>query len=197
MRRPLRFGPEQSLVPLARVERTILILRGRRVIFDSDLAGLYGASAKRLNEQVKRNTGRFPADFAFKLTPEEFETLRSQFATSKPERRGGRRTLPTAFTEHGALMAASVLNSAKAVEMSIQVVRAFVRLRHLLASHHQLAAKLDELERKIATHDTRIVALFDAVRSLMAAPDKPKRQIGFQTKGKGRSPTKVRERGGE
>jgi len=87
-------------------------------------------------------------------------------------------------------MAASVLNSAKAVEMSIQVVRAFVRLRHLLASHHQLAAKLDELERKIATHDTRIVALFDAVRSLMAAPDKPKRQIGFQTKGKGRSPTK-------
>jgi len=92
-------------------------------------------------------------------------------------------------------MAASVLNSAKAVEMSIQVVRAFVRLRHLLASHHQLAAKLDELERKIATHDTRIVALFDAVRSLMAAPDKPKRQIGFQTKGKGRSPTKVRERG--
>lgn len=179
------------------MERTILILRGRRVIFDSDLAGLYGASAKRLNEQVKRNTGRFPADFAFKLTPEEFETLRSQFATSKPERRGGRRTLPTAFTEHGALMAASVLNSAKAVEMSIQVVRAFVRLRHLLASHHQLAAKLDELERKIATHDTRIVALFDAVRSLMAAPDKPKRQIGFQTKGKGRSPTKVRERGGE
>jgi ORF6N domain len=149
------------LVPLELVERTILILRGRRVILDSELAALYGASAKRLNEQVKRNAERFPADFAFKLTPEEFGTLRSQFATSKPERRGGRRTLPTAFTEHGALMAASVLNSAKAVEMSIQVVRAFVRLRHFLASHHQLAAKLDELERRIATHDTRIVALFD------------------------------------
>jgi hypothetical protein len=116
------------------------------VILDSDLAALYGASAKRLNEQVKRNAERFPADFAFRLTPAEFETLRSQFATSKLERRGGRRTLPTAFTEHGALMAASVLNSPKAVEMSIQVVRAFVRLRHLLASHHQLAAKLDELE---------------------------------------------------
>jgi hypothetical protein len=135
---------------------------------------------------VKRNAERFPADFAFKLTPEEFATLRSQFATSKPERRGGRRTLATAFTERGALMAASVLNSPKAVEMSIQVVRAFVRLRHFLASHHQLAAKLDELERKIATHDTRIVALFDAVRGLMATPEKPKRQIGFQTKGNGR-----------
>jgi hypothetical protein len=198
MPRTPRFVLARSLIPLARVERAILILRGRRVILDSDLAALYGASAKRLNEQVKRNAERFPADFAFRLTPAEFETLRSQFATSKLERRGGRRTLPTAFTEHGALMAASVLNSPKAVEMSIQVVRAFVRLRHLLASHHQLAAKLDELERKLATHDTHIVALFDAVRSLMANPEKPKRrQIGFQTKGKDRSPTKARERGGE
>ena len=186
MLRPPRFVPAQCLVPLERVERTILILRGRRVILDSELAALYGASAKRLNEQVKRNAERFPADFAFKLTPEEFGTLRSQFATSKLERRGGRRTLPTAFTEHGALMAASVLNSAKAVEMSIQVVRAFVRLRHFLASHHQLAAKLDELEHKIATHDSRIVALFDAVRGLMATPERPKRQIGFQTQGNGR-----------
>ena len=185
MPRPPRFVPAQDLIPLDRVERAILILRGRRVILDSDLAALYGASAKRLNEQVKRNAERFPPDFAFKLTPEEFETLRSQFATSKLERRGGRRTLPTAFTEHGALMAASVLNSPKAVEMSLQVVRAFVRLRHFLASHQQLAAKLDELERKIATHDTRIVALFDAVRKLMATPEKPKRQIGFQTRGKG------------
>lgn len=198
MPRTPRFVPARSLVPLARVERAILILRGRRVILDSDLAALYGASAKRLNEQVKRNAERFPADFAFRLTPAEFETLRSQFATSKLERRGGRRTLPTAFTKHGALMAASVLNSPKAVEMSIQVVRAFVRLRHLLASNHQLAAKLDELERKIATHDTDIVALFDAVRSLMATPEKPKRrQIGFQTKGKDRSPTKSRARSGE
>lgn len=146
---------------------------------------------------VARNAERFPADFAFKLTSEEFETLRSQFATSKAERRGGRRTLPTVFTEYGALMAASVLNSPKAVEMSIQVVRTFVRLRHLLASHHQLTAKLDELEHRTATHDTHSVALFDAVRSLMATPEKPKRQIGFQTKGKDRSPTKARERGGE
>jgi hypothetical protein len=197
MPRTPRFVPARSLVPLARVERAILILRGRRVILDSDLAALYGASAKRLNEQVKRNAERFPADFAFRLTPAEFETLRSQIATPKLERRGGRRTLPTAFTEHGALMAASVLNSPKAVEMSIQVVRAFVRLRRLLASHHQLAAKLDELERRIATHDSHIVALFDAVRSLMATPEKPKRQIGFQTKGRNRSAPPNRADGSE
>ncbi|HJX52203.1 MAG TPA: ORF6N domain-containing protein [Polyangia bacterium] len=182
--------PERSLVPLERVERTILILRGRRVILDSDLAALYGVTVSRLNEQVKRNAGRFPDDFGFQLTREEFETLRSQIAISKTERRGGRRWMPYAFTEHGAVMAASVLNSPKAVEMSVEVVRAFVRLRGFLASHHQLAAKLDELERKIATHDTHIVALFDAVRSLMATPERPKRRIGFQVKGRGLPPTR-------
>jgi ORF6N domain len=179
-----------GLVPLERVERTILILRGRRVILDSDLAALYGVTVSRLNEQVKRNAGRFPDDFGFQLTREEFETLRSQIAISKTERRGGRRWMPYAFTEHGAVMAASVLNSPKAVEMSVEVVRTFVRLRGFLASHHQLAAKLDELERKIATHDTHIVALFDAVRSLMATPERPKRRIGFQVKGRGLPPTR-------
>ena len=137
-----------------------------------------------MNEQVKRNSARFPVDFVFRLSLEEFASLRSQFATTKTERRGGRQSLPYAFTEHGALMAASVLNSPKAVEMSILVVRAFVRLRHLLAANHQLAGKLDELERTIATHDKNIVAFFDAVRTLMAIPDKPTRQIGFQSKGK-------------
>ena len=152
---------------MEQVERTILVLRGRRVILDSDLAALYGVPVKRLNEQVKRNAGRFPEDFGFQITREEFKILRSQIATSKTERRGGRQYLPYAFTEHGAVMAASVLNSPKAVEMSVEVVRAFVRLRGFLAAHHQLAAKLDKLERQIATHDSNIVALFDAVHRLM------------------------------
>lgn len=175
---------KKDLVSSELVQRAILILRGRRVILDSDLAALYGV--KRLNEQVKRNAGRFPDDFVFRILPDEFASLRSQFATTKTERRGGRQSLPYAFTEHGALMAASVLNSPKAVEVSILVVRAFVRLRHLLAANHQLAVKLDELERKVANHDKNIVALFDAVRDLMAIPDKPRRQIGFQSKGKAR-----------
>ena len=179
-----------GLVPLERVERTILVLRGRRVILDSDLAALYGVTVSRFNEQVKRNAKRFPEDFAFVLTKEEYEALRSQIAILKPSRGGHRKYLPTAFTEHGAVMAASVLNSPKAVEMSVEVVRAFVRLRGFLASHHQLAAKLDELERKISTHDTHIVALFDAVRSLMATPERPKRRIGFQVKGRGLPPTR-------
>ncbi len=174
--------PDQHVVPLERVERSILILRGHRVILDSDLAALYGVETRRLNEQVKRNEARFPEDFAFQLTPEEFDHLKSQVATSSRQW-GGRRKLPFAFTEHGALMAASVLNSPKAVEMSILVVRAFVRLRQILASNRQLAAKLNELERRIAAHDKNIVALFQAVRSLMAVPEKPKRRIGFSREG--------------
>jgi hypothetical protein len=171
---------EKSLVPVERVQRALLILRGRRVILDADLASLYGVPVKRLNEQVKRNAARFPDDFVFRLLPGEFAGLRSQIATSKTERRGGRQSPPYAFTEHGALMAASVLSSAKAVEMSILVVRAFVRLRHILAANHQLAGKLGELERKVATHDKRIGALFAAIRGLMAIPEKARRRIGFR-----------------
>ena len=174
-----------SLVPVEGVERTILILRGRRVILDSDLAALYGVPVGIFNRAVKRNAARFPPDFVFQLTREENEALRFQIGISNTGR-GGRRYLPYAFTEHGAVMAASVLNSPKAAEMSVEVVRAFVRLRGFLAAHHQLAAKLEELEKKIASHDKHIVTLFDAVRSLMATPEKPKRQIGFQTKGRGR-----------
>jgi len=174
-------GPmsDQHVVPLERVERSILILRGHRVILDSALAALYGVPVKRLNEQVKRNIDRFPYDFAFTLTGKEHEALRSQSATLETGRGAHRKYLPRAFTEHGALMAASVLNSPKAVEMSILVVRTFVRLRQLLATNRQLAAKLDELERKLAAHDKNIVALFQTVRSLMAVPEKPKRRIGF------------------
>jgi phage regulator Rha-like protein len=116
-------------------------------------SALYDVTVSRFNEAVKRNAKRFPADFAFRLTREEYETSRSQIAISKTERRGGRQYLPYVFTEHGAIMAASILNSPKAVEMSVEVVRAFVRLRQILASNRQLAAKVEELERKLATHD--------------------------------------------
>ncbi len=131
---------------MERIERTILIVRGYRVILDSELAALYDVTVKRLNEQVNRNARRFPADFAFQLV-----------------RGGHRKYLPRVFTEHGALMAASVLNSARAVEMSLLLVRAFVRLRGLLSTHKALAAKLDELERKLTTHDKQIVGLFEAI----------------------------------
>jgi hypothetical protein len=161
------------------VESKILVLRQHRVILDSDLAELYGVPVKRLNEQVKRNRERFPADFVFRLTTEEHDSLRSQIATSN-EGRGGRRHLPHAFTEHGAIMAATVLNSERAVEMSVFVVRAFVRLREMLASNHELAAKIEELERRLETHDTAIQDLLEAIKQLMAPPEGPRGSIGFQ-----------------
>lgn len=167
-----------SLVPISRVEAAILVLRGQKVIIDSDLAVLYGVETRRLNEQVRRNIERFPPDFVFQLTQREFGDLKSQFATSKLTW-GGRRKLPLAFTEHGALMAAAVLDSEKAVEMSILVVRAFVKLRSLLATHQQLAVRLGKLERKLGSHDKHIVVLFEAIRELMRPPVTPKRRIGF------------------
>ena len=181
---------ETGLVTPESVERAIIVLRGRRVILDSELATLYGVTVSVFNQAVKRNMERFPADFAFQLTREEYESLRSQIVILKAGRGAHRKYLPYVFTEHGAVMAASILNSPKAVEMSVEVVRAFIRLRQILASNRHLAARVDDLERKMsqsnATHSKNIVSLFDAVRSLMAAPEKPKRQIGFQTKGRGR-----------
>lgn len=181
----------------------ILTLRGLRVIIDADLAALYGVPTKRLNEQVKRNAERFPADFMFRLTAEETETLnRSQFATGSQKHRDPRFP-PFAFTEHGAMMAGFMLNSPHAVEASIYVVRAFVRLRETLASNHELAAKLDALEEKTELlslkHETfagntraQLKQVFEALRQLMAPPPAPaKRPIGFVTgdekkaKGKG------------
>jgi hypothetical protein len=156
----------------------ILVVRGQRVILDADLAGLYGVETRRLNEQLRRNIGRFPSDFAFRLSPTEFQNLMSQIATSSSSW-GGRRKQPYAFTEHGAVMAASVLNSAKAIEMSVLVVRAFVRLRRVLVASKQLGLKLQELERKLWTHDREISALFKAIRRLMRPDRKSKRRIGF------------------
>jgi hypothetical protein len=174
----------QTIVPADMIESRILLIRGCRIMLDSDLAELYQVSTKRLNEQVKRNRHRFPTDFMFQVTPEEVQNLRSQIATSS-RGHGGRRYLPFAFTEHGAVMLASVLNSPVAVEASIQVVRVFIRLREVLATHKELARKLAELERQVETHDENITALFEAIHQLMKPPERPRKQIGFSAAAKG------------
>jgi hypothetical protein len=165
-----------SAIATAPIERQIRLIRGEKVLLDADLAALYGVTTKRLNEQVRRNLRRFPQDFIFQLTAEEFADLKSHFATSSW---GGRRKRPWAFTEHGAIMAASVLNSPRAIEVSVYVVRAFVQLRTLLATHKALAAKLHELERKLTTHDQAIAGILEAIRQLMAPPAPKRRGIGF------------------
>src|SRR5215469_11719436 len=174
----------RSIVPTTEhIARSILVLRGQRVLLDTELADLYGVTTKRFNEQVRRNRERFPADFMFQRTTEEAKALRSQIATSKISGRGGRRYLPYAFTEHGAIMAATVLNTPRAVEMSVYVVRAFVKLRELLVSNKELARRLDELEarieKKLATHDQAIAAILSAIRQLMNPPPPKRRPIGF------------------
>ncbi len=162
-----------------RIESLILSVRGLRVMLDSDLAKIYGVSTMRLNEQFKRNSGRFPSDFAFQLTQQEFADLISQIAISK-KGRGGRRKLPWVFTEHGALMLASVLNSPIAVESSVRVVRAFVLMREQLAAHKDLAHKLSELESRVSGHDESIQNLFEAIRQLIEPPlPEDRKQIVF------------------
>ena len=164
------------LVPMERIERTILMIRGEKVILDADLAALYGVSTSRLNEQVRRNQGRFPGDFMFQLTAEEFSALRSQNAISNAGR-GGRRYPPYVFTEHGTLMAANVLSSERAVAASVMVARTFVRLRQILSSHVELARKLEELEQR---YDSQFKQVFAAIRALMMPPDpRDGGRIGF------------------
>ena len=177
-------APEDSgyVIPVEHLDRAIVVVRGRRVILSHDLAVAYGVTTKRLNEQVKRNIRRFPPDFAFELTDEEWMALRSQSATSNARPgRGGRRYHPYAFTEHGAVMAASVLNTDRAVEVSVFVVRAFVRMSQVLASHRQLALKLAELEARVTVHDKNIQSLLAAIRQLMQPPEPKKKRIGFVT----------------
>lgn len=180
-----------AIVLTRKVGSKILILRNQKVILDSDLAELYGVSVKRLNEQVKRNKQRFPADFLFELSQAEHRHLRSQIATSNVGR-GGRRYLPHAFTEHGAIMAATVLNSKRAVEMSIFVVRAFVQMRQAAVVNQHVVAKLSELEDHLDRHDDEIQDLVEAIRELIAPLPANKRRIGFQapatlSKSQGRS----------
>jgi hypothetical protein len=158
-----------------RIERAILLLRGHKVILDADLAGLYEVQTKVLKRAVKRNLARFPDDFMFELNDRELENLRYQFGTS---RWGGRRYRPYAFTEQGVAMLSSVLRSRRAVRVNIEIMRAFVRLRTLLASHQDLARKLVALEKK---YDAQFKVVFDAIRQLMTPPEPSRRPIGFGT----------------
>ncbi|MDX2227042.1 MAG: ORF6N domain-containing protein [Verrucomicrobiae bacterium] len=163
---------------LEMIQSRIFTIRGERVMLDSDLAEIYGVTTKRLIEQMKRNQEKFPKDFCFQIDNQELANLRSHFATSSLH--GGRRYLPHVFTDHGAVMLATVLNSPQAVEMSVFVVRAFVQMRTWLQSNRELASKLMELEKKVAGHDGDIQTLLQAIRSLMAAPPPPRRTIkGF------------------
>ncbi|OFV93156.1 MAG: DNA-binding protein [Acidobacteria bacterium RIFCSPLOWO2_12_FULL_65_11] len=166
---------EPSLVPMERIERAILVLRGHRVMLDADLAALYQVETKALVRAVTRNIERFPADFMFRLSADEFENLRRQFGTSSSW--GGRRHLPYAFTEQGVAMLSSVLGSARAVQVNITIVRAFVRLRQMLQTNAELAKKLAALEQK---YDAQFRVVFDAIRELMAPPGTPKTRIGFR-----------------
>ena len=169
----------KEIIPAERIDKRILVLRDRRVLLDADLAVLYGVDTRTLIQALKRNIARFPDDFMFQLTPEEFAFLRSQNVISKLAGRGGRRYPPYAFTEHGVAMLASVLNSPRAIEVSVLIVRVFVRMREALTASRELAHKLAELEQRLDTHDEAIQSLMAAIRSLMTPPEQRRRRIGF------------------
>ena len=164
-----------AIVPIEMIERKIYLIRGQKVMLDSDLAELYGVSTKVLIQAVKRNIKRFPSDFMFQLKNQEVINLRSQIVTSSLEH-GGRRYLPYVFTEQGVAMLSSVLNSERAVEVNILIIRAFVKLREMIASNKELAKRLDELEKK---YDAQFKVVFDTIRQLMIPPETKKRKIGF------------------
>lgn len=179
----MSMANEPAVAPAVMIENLILTIRGQRVMLDSDLARIYRVTTGRLNQALKRNSKRFPADFAFQLTRQELAALISQSVISKTGR-GGRQTPPWVFTEHGAIMLASVLNSPVAVEASVRVVRAFVYLREQLASNKKIAQKFAELENRLNSQDESIATLFEAIRQLLepAEPGQPRREIGFHVK---------------
>ncbi|HEY6364386.1 MAG TPA: ORF6N domain-containing protein [Candidatus Binatia bacterium] len=166
-----------NVLPRERIERSIILLRGHKVMLDRDLAELYGVEVKQLKRQVKRNQDRFPADFMFELSREEYNALRSQFGTFK--RGEHSKYLPYAFTEQGVSMLSSVLRSTRAVQVNIEIMRAFVRLRELMATHKDLVRRLNEMEKK---YDSQFRVVFDAIRELMTPPESKKRKIGFLVK---------------
>jgi len=170
---------KKTAASAAQIVQSIVYLRGHKVLLDADLATLYGVETRVLVQAVKRNVERFPEDFMFQLDGEELEVLRSQFVISNAGR-GGRRYAPYAFTEQGVAMLSSVLNSPQAIAVNIEIMRAFVRLREMLTSNKELAKKLEELERKLQTHDQAITGILNAIRELMRPPEPPKkRRIGF------------------
>jgi len=169
----------KSLIPIERIEKSILLIRGHKVILDSDLAELYGVETKVFNQAVKRNISRFPEDFMFQMNKEELEIWRSQIVTSNPAAKMGLRRRPYVFTEHGVAMLSSVLNSERAVQVNIQIMRAFIRMRQLIASQKGLMQKILAMEKK---YDENFQIVFRAIRQLMEEEEKPKHQIGFKTK---------------
>ena len=170
---------KKALIPQEVIQTKIFLIRGRKVMFDKDLALLYGVSTSRLNEQVRRNKKRFPADFMFRLTRKESHNLISQNATSSW---GGQRKLSYVFTEQGVAMLSSVLNSDRAIEVNIQIMRVFVKLKEMIMSHKNLARKIDNLERKFKEHDEKFLLVFDAIRRLIHEEEKPKIPIGFHVR---------------
>ena len=169
----------QLLVSVERIERKIYFIRDQKVMLDSDLAELYEVTTGNLNLAVRRNRRRFPEDFMFQLTAEETGSLLLQFARSKTEGRGGRRSPPYAFTEHGVAMLSSVLNTERAAQMNIMIVRAFIKMREVLATQKDLARKIDDLELKYEQHDHELKVVFDAIRQLISTPVPSKHKIGF------------------
>ena len=172
----------KSLVPVEHIEQRIYLMHGLKVMLDADLARIYGVTTKRLNQQVRRNLKRFPQDFMFQLTKEEADSLRLQNATLEAGRGKYRKYLPCVFTEHGAVMLASVLHTEIAIEASVQIARAFVHLREMIVSNKDLSRRLSELEKK---YDAQFREVFDAIRGLMDPPAKPPRPIGFNPGGQG------------
>ena len=171
-----------SLIPVESITSRIFLIRGQKVMLDSDLAELYGVTTSALNQAVKRNTDRFPPDFMFQMTDPEFSNLKSQFVTSSW---GGRRKLPLVFTEQGVSMLSSVLHSERAIQVNIAIMRAFVQIREMLSTHKELAYKLEKLERKVGIHDQTIVQLIEAIRQLMEPPAEKRNPIGFTTNEEG------------
>src|SRR5437899_3624261 len=173
----------KEILPSQRIAQSIYLLRGQKVMLDSDLARLYGVTTGHLNRAVKRNAGRFPIDFMFQLSSEEMHSLRCQIGISK-RRRGGGRYRPYAFTEQGVAMLSSVLNSERAVKVNIVIMRAFVKLRKTLETNRELARKFAELKNRVGKHDQEIAAIIEAIRQLMAPPETPPREIGFHVREK-------------
>ena len=170
-----------SIIPAERIQRNILLIRGEKVILDRDLAELYGVETKQLIRAMKRNLDRFPEDFMFQLSKSEFDILRCQFGTSSQW--GGRRYPPYAFTEHGVAMLSSVLNSPRAIQVNIQIIRTFTKLREILATHKDLKRKIESLEKK---YDEKFGQVFAVLKAMIAEEKKPKSQIGYHTEGKKR-----------
>ena len=172
------MNEKEVSVPIERIEKSIMLIRGKKVMMDRDLAELYGVETAQLKRAVRRNIERFPGDFMFELTKQELENWRCQFGTSNSEKMGLRYS-PMVFTEQGVAMLSSVLRSKRAIEVNIVIMRAFVRLREMMTSNLELARKLEEMEKK---YDEQFKVVFDAMRALMVETEKPKRKIGFEVK---------------